>query len=253
VQPHLEGLETGRREVGWDGCSNARDLGGLPTEQGGVTRYGALYRSEHPGRLTAAGLQALRESGITRIVDLRSADEVAQNPSPLADDPAYRLVSLIDPTMEPQRDPAAERSMSDVYRGSVDRNGRTIAAALTVVADAPPGGVLVHCFAGKDRTGILVAIMLRLVGVPVDPIVEDYALSASCLGELFADQLREADEATHERLRAGQQSPPEAILAVLDHLDGAHGGVHRYVRRHGVTDGEVAALRERLLESPTGA
>lgn len=230
----------------WQGCTNARDLGGLPTVDGGRTRRRALYRSAQP---SADGVRAMQAAGVVRVVDLRSTGEAEREPSPLAADPAYRLVPMVDPAAEHLRDPGTEAGLLDSYLGSLRRNGRTITAGIAAVADAPPGPVLVHCRGGKDRTGMLVALLLRLVGVTPEAVVADYAASHARLAGFFAAELAAApDDATRARLRTRQHARAETMSGMLDALDRLHGGVEPYCLGIGVTADRIVALRHRLRE-----
>jgi protein-tyrosine phosphatase len=205
----------------WDGLHNARDLGGLPAVDGGRVRRGAVVRADSPHALTADGVAALRAHGVTRIIDLRCADEARMRPNVLAADPMYRLVPFTDP----EDDPAAELSdlagIDELYRCRIAGDARRVVAAVAAVADAPPGAVLVHCQAGQDRTGMLVALLLRVAWVPDDVIADDYASSAP-------------------------ECEPESILAMLDLLDERWGGAEGYLLEHGLTPAQLAALRTRL-------
>jgi len=232
----------------WPDCHNARDVGGLPTASGGRVRRGALIRSDVLDRLTPAGLASVRGYGVSRIIDLRSVEEVAEIPGPFAADAIYRNIPLIDEQADRHRDPVAEATMLATYMGSIDRNGRRIAAGVAAVAGAPPGAVVVHCAAGKDRTGLLVALMLRAVGVADADIAADYALSAEYLRERYAAELAEAPSATdQEKIREGQRCDPNTILGTLAHVDTRHGGTVAYLGSVGLSDRQLALLRTRLL------
>jgi protein-tyrosine phosphatase len=231
----------------WPDCGNVRDVGGLPTEDGARIRPRALIRADDLCQLTPDGLAALRGYGVVRVLDLRGSTEIERLPSPVADDPAYRWTPFIDEVADRERDPAAEKSSLDVYRGSVERNGGHIVTALAALADAPPGGVVVHCAEGKDRTGMLVALALRVAGVPPAEIAADYAASderAAFRREL--DLLAEEAERAEFRQRYGCH--PATILGVLDHIEDRYGGVEAYLLRHGLPPAQLAALRERLRE-----
>ena len=139
--------------------------------------------------------------------------------------------------------------MLATYKGSIDRNGRRIAAGVAAVTGAPPGAVVVHCAAGKDRTGLLVALMLRAVGVADADIAADYALSAEYLRERYAAELAEAPSGTEqETIREGQRCDPETILGTMAHVDARHGGTVAYLASVGVSDRQLALLRTRLLD-----
>ena len=228
----------------WPGLSNARDLGGLPTA-GGRIREGALIRTESLTRLDEGGAAAVREAGVTRVLDLRRPGE-SPEPHPFADDDAT-YVNL------PVEDPADPKqligTMLDLYLEMLDQRPDLFAAALAAIADAPPGAVVVHCAAGKDRTGLVVGLALSVAGVAPEDIAADYAITA----ERFADHFRQyleslPDDEARDVARSYQATPPENLRTVLEHLDDEYGGVEPYLRSGGMTDAQLDALRERLVE-----
>lgn len=238
------------RVLRWPDCRNARDLGGLPTRDGRRIRAGAIMRSDSHDRLTEDGLAALRESGVSRVLDLRSAPECAACPSPFAGNPVYRNVALLDET-DPVGTEAlrAARTLSDAYQVILDSFGPRVGAAVAALAEAPTGGVVVHCHAGKDRTGIVVALALAVAGVGPEAIAGDYALSDGFLRALYAEQLAGATaDDERERMSAFHTSMPATILGALSHLDSRYGGPEAYLRRHGVSDRHLTILRLRLRE-----
>ncbi len=136
-----------------------------------------IVRCDDPSRLTPASLLSVVDHGIRTVIDLRKPQEVAENPNPFTDhDPRLRYIniSMVDPAA-PER-PEVFR-LVDNYTDSVDSYGDRIAQVMTEIATAHPGGVLIHCVAGKDRTGLISALLLRLVGVSIDIAAEDYAIS----------------------------------------------------------------------------
>ena len=166
----------------WPDCRNVRDVGGLPTTDGGRIRYGVLIRADDLAHLTAEGLDAFRAAGVRRVIDLRGTVEVAELPSPFADDPAYRWLPFIDEEADRLRDVEAEATVLATYRGSLTRNAANIIAGLRAFVEAPPGAVVVHCSAGKDRTGMLVALALTVAGVAAQDVAADYAATADLNG-----------------------------------------------------------------------
>jgi protein tyrosine/serine phosphatase len=231
----------------WPECGNVRDVGGLPTEDGYRIRRGALIRSDDLCQLTPEGLAALRGYGVRRVLDLRGTAEVEHSPSPLAGDPAYRWTPFIDEVADRDRDPAAEKTTLDTYLGSVERNAGHIAAAVTALAQAPPGGVVVHCAEGKDRTGILVALALRVAGVPPADIAADYA--ASDERRAFQRELALLPPPEQDAFRDRYGCHPATILAVLEYVDERYGGVEEYLRAHGLSGALVEALQQRLKDA----
>jgi len=231
------------RHLDWDGCVNVRDLGGLPTADGGTIRVGALIRSDSLCKLTEAGLATVHAAGIGRVVDLRRPAEAAGAPHPFAGQAAYVNVPVQDPA-----DPDHEwLELAQIYIAMLDLRPRLYTQAVAAVADAPEGAVVVHCAGGKDRTGIVVALCLTLAGVTPEVIAADYALSAGRL-EASAAARVQAIADPDRRAAAARLVPTPAtnMLTVLDHLDQRYGGVESYLRGNGMTAGQVASLRQRL-------
>jgi hypothetical protein len=234
------------RHLSWEGFVNARTLEGLSTCHGPV-RPGRLFRSDEPVGDVETVARALREDGVTTVLDLRSQHETERRPGILAGREEYHVAPLVDPRRDHLRDPAAERSLLDLYTGSIDRNGRTLTDALRLIAYGRPGGVLVHCAAGKDRTGILVAVVLSLLGTPIEEIVDDYAETETRLAPYFAQELAAIeDDVRRERVAARQHATPETMAGLLAHLDERHGGAKEYVRAHGFDAADVDRLAARL-------
>lgn len=239
---------TAPRRLAWDACHNARDCGGLPTLGGGHIRPLALMRSDNHDRLTAAGQAALRASGASRIIDVRAAWEAGHFPSPFAQDPMYRNLPLSDEADSEGQ--ALLRAAPDLLTYTITLLNRfplQVGLSIAAIADAPAGGVVVHCHAGKDRTGLVVALALAVAGVPGEVIAQEYALSEPCLRAQHAAELeRLATDEERERYRPWQHASPAGMLAVLDQLERQYGGVDAYLLGAGVTAAQLAALQARL-------
>lgn len=120
---------------------------------------------------------------------------------------------------------------------------------MAAIALAPQGAVLFHCHAGKDRTGMIAALLLALAGVPNSTIAEDYAFSQVCLQPIFDHRLsQEPDLAKRERMAQMMSAAPETMLSALAYLDARHGGAERYLRAAGVGEAELERLRRRIRE-----
>lgn len=241
-------MTTLARRLTWGRCQNARDLGGLPTFDGEVIRPLALVRSDNLDRLGEDGVRTVRALRPGLVLDLRSSWEAARFPNPLADDACYRHVSLLETADETLRTRLnALETLEAYYDAMVDEFALLIGRALAAMADAPPGPIVVHCHAGKDRTGLIVALALSVAGVRRSAIAEDYAFSDACLAEHYAAELAELhDEERRARLRSWQHSRPATILNVLDRLEREYGSVAAYLRRAGVTTEQSSALKARL-------
>ena len=172
------------RHLDWHGCANARDLGGLPAAGGRTTRVGALIRSDAVDRLTAAGWSALAAYGVRTVVDLRNDDELPPDPAPR---PAgittlhLPLDGIEDRAFWERWTSGPQFGTPLYYRPFLDRFPERVARVIAAVADAPAGGVVVHCVGGRDRTGLVTLLLLALAGVDLQDIADDYALSAERL------------------------------------------------------------------------
>jgi protein-tyrosine phosphatase len=243
------------RTLAWDGCLNVRDLGGHATEDGSFTRFGAVVRADSIRRLTDAGWAALAEYGVGRIVDLRFHDELAADPPrevpaevvhvPVFPDAATGAWEELDALSAAAPDDAT--ATRDVYLTLLRLAPERFAAAVEAVASAPEGAVLVHCTAGKDRTGLVTALLLRLAGVSVADVGADYALSAANLREWSRPWVEEAE--TEVELRRRERivaTPAEAMVGVLEDLQRRFGGVDGYLREGGAEDEVLERARARL-------
>jgi protein-tyrosine phosphatase len=240
------------RRLAWEGLLNARDLGGYPTADGRETRWGAIVRSDHLTPLTEAGRAALLAYGIRSIIDLRRPDEARKHPNPFAEPGSHGLRYINVPFEDPAAYAFTEEpeSLTVVYQLMLDHYRARIADAMTTVADAPQGGVLVHCMGGKDRTGLVSALMLDLVAVDRETIAADYAVTQDYLRERDDEYVRNGpphERAERERLVAKFSAKAEVMAATLAHVDDRHGGVERYLVQAGVSGDHLARLRRRLV------
>lgn len=230
------------RDLSWDGCVNVRDLGGLPTGAGGRTRWGAVVRADNPARLSASGWQSLHDYGVRTIVALRTLGADDDEPDP----------ALVHPAVAINRIELEDLTDVDFRRRCVD-NGwwatplqwavmlrhwpERCAAAVAAVARAEPGGVVVSCGIGRDRTGLVAFMLLALVGVPLDDLSADWLHSMHRLSEdPHANELP-----VLEVLEREQTSVSEAIEAALA-LD-----VEARLLAGGLRPADLSIVRERLL------
>ncbi len=229
----------------WPDCLNVRDLGGLPTVDGRQLSTGALIRSDNLTRLSPAGIKIVREVGLGRVVDVRSPEECAHDPSPFAGEPLHCNRPLARPG-DPW-DPAL--GLGQNYLISLDLNPDLYAAAVEAIATAPAGGVVVHCHSGKDRSGMIVALTLSLAGVSAEAIAADYAAVSDRMRALFAEWLAAvADPTERDQLAEELSSRPATMITALDHFETEYGGAEAYLRHGGLGSDAIDALRARLVE-----
>jgi protein-tyrosine phosphatase len=249
--------EAGTRTLLWDGCINVRDLGGIPTEDGGFTRTGEIIRSDNVGALSEAGWRALADHGVIRIVDLRWPEELAQDP-PRNVDIEVVHVSVLGPTLGEGLDflrtldahVDAVEDVADHYEFSylefLERNRDRFGQALGAVADAP-GTVVIHCMGGKDRTGLVAALLLRLAGVGYEEIGGDYALSGPNLAVTLGAWLEGApNELERNRREKLSQTPATAMARVIVEIERRYGRVDGYLTAAGLKPDQIERLRARL-------
>src|SRR6266508_3573592 len=223
------------RTLAWDGLLNVRDLGGLPTEDGARTRFGAVIRADNVRRLRDAG--TLLEHGVTRVVDLRFPTEQEQD---LIDELPVDVVHV-----------SLLGEWDDYYRGSLERQmaasappeylrwsyleflerfRRNFGAVISAVATAPDGAVCIHCQGGRDRTGMISALLLRLAGVGIEAVAEDYAASETALAEAHAKWVEDApDEIERGRRAVFGHAPRHVMAEVLNELELRYGSVRAYL------------------------
>jgi protein-tyrosine phosphatase len=246
------------RDLVWDGCLNVRELGGLPTRERGETRFGAVVRADSVRLLSDEGWRALIEHGIRTVIDLRGDYERAEDPPAEVPVEVVHVPFLeageaeweeigkeLDAAVAAAPDVAA--STRDVYLIFLERFRSNVAAAVRAVANAPEGGIVIHCAGGKDRTGLLAAFLLHLAGVGDDEIAADYALSEERLRPRHEAWLEAAEtEEELERLRRIAQTPAASMAGVFAELERRYGGVEAYLRGAGVTDEELELVRKRF-------
>jgi protein-tyrosine phosphatase len=231
------------RHLDWDGCFNVRDLGGLPAVDGRRTRRGAVVRADAVDRLTSRGWEALRAYGVRTIIDLRNDDERRPDVAPRPADVATVHLALDGIEDREFWDHWKEQAPPLYYGPFLGRFSGRVVDVMAAVANARPGGVLIHCVGGRDRTGLVAMLLLALAGVSPEDIADDHALSAERLVAMYA-QSGEADQGAliDGFLEREGTTARELILTTLASLD-----VEGYLRAAGLGDGDLAAVRERLL------
>jgi protein-tyrosine phosphatase len=230
------------------GTFNIRDLGGYATAAG-ETRWRRVLRADGLHRIDAEGMAALIAEGVTTVIDLRHPGEVASHPNPFSVNPivAYHNVSLFEQLAPTPRE--GVDLLLELYQLALEHRQEAVAQVLAIIADAPQGAVLFHCTAGKDRTGIVSALLLAVVGVEAALIVEDYALTGALIApmieEIVADAV--ARGADVEAFRPLLAADPATMAATIAHLEETYGSATAYLERIGLSADTVERLRNRLL------
>jgi protein-tyrosine phosphatase len=240
-----------RRHLPFVGTYNVRDIGGYLTSMGVSTRWFTLFRADSLHRLSPADQAILLDHGLRVVIDLRRPDELQAAPNVFANSSkvSYRHISLLGDTPPIVRgDP---QPLVETYRYILDQRQAQVREVLAILA-APEGlPALVHCTAGKDRTGVIVALLLGLVGVVPETIVSDYVLTSTYLNDAFMTETRQRALQrgfTWEQYAPLVGCPPEHMLVTLTHLDVTYGGIEAYVRAIGLTDQHIARLRLALVD-----
>jgi protein-tyrosine phosphatase len=229
------------RHLPFEGTRNLRDVGGYPAAGGRRTRWRTLLRSDELTVLTQEAQAELLALGVRQVVDLRWPDELERSPSVFAGSEAvgYTSIPLLDD------DPTPYPSQVDVYRHLFDARSSELADVVRALLEPDGLPAIIGCAAGKDRTGVAIALLLDLVGVPTSVIVEDYALTAGYFAQ--PETVVHPPDWRHEPLDL--LSRPEFMAETLKHLDQAHGGARALLRREGISDADLDGLVERLTEA----
>ena len=259
--------------IALDGAVNVRDVGGMPTDDGSMTAEKQLLRADNLQGLSGADVSRLvEEFGLTRVVDLRSVAEVtSEGPGPLtavpsvehvhhsvipADGDAAMLdqgnVAVVSDVLLARRERFASANPDDVvsghYLGYLEDRPDSVVAALRAIAGTP-GAALVHCAAGKDRTGVIVALALLAVGVNRDAVVADYVATAERIHAILARLRSSITYAEGVNQVSDEQHTPRAsgMERFLGLIDSRHGGVTRWLADQGFGEPDVDLLRNKLL------
>ena len=212
-----------------DGVLNARDVGGLTGDQGRI-RTGRVFRAACLNKLTDEGAKTLADLGLKTVIDLRTPQECDEQPDRVAGVPGLEAVTEVRIEFLDTLTGLPSNSQ-DLYRHLADVCGNGIVEVLEYLTRPDAMPALVHCLVGKDRTGLLVALLLDLLGVPRDAILADYVASNAGLGRV-----------AHTMVQA------EILTSTLEGLEDQYGSTHGYLEAHGLTDETVTALRNALIE-----
>jgi protein-tyrosine phosphatase len=248
--------ELSKRHLPLPGTYNLRDVGGYVTTDGQVTRWQTLLRADALHNLDADGHSVLAALGLCTVIDLREQDELDRSPDqlgvlnvqtlhrPLFDRPTSGIASTA----------AARRSLADTYRLLVDERADALVAVVRALAADDVLPVIVHCTAGKDRTGMVIALVLSALGVEEDLIVRDFAMTGQLLAGAFREEI--LARTTERGVPLSEIEPmlsadPQLIRSFLDRIREIHGSVENFLFAHGMTPDELRVLRSTLLVDPS--
>lgn len=238
------------RNLGFTSTYNFRDVGGYAGLDGRTVRWRRLFRADALHRLEGEDWAAFSALGVRTVIDLRRPFEVETfGRVPEADGLDYRNLVLehVEWKDVPHPDDVVhERWLADRYLNFAEDGHAALAGALSVIADESAAPVVVHCMAGKDRTGVTCALALSLVGVSDEDIAADYALTTTAMQSLVA-YLREHNPAAVVGQEHMFDAPAEAMLLFLDDLRARHGSVEQYARDIGLSGEQLASMRKSLL------
>ncbi|MCC6007383.1 MAG: tyrosine-protein phosphatase [Rhodobacteraceae bacterium] len=244
-----------RRHIAMAGVHNIRDLGGYGTARGTQTAWRRFLRADSPHDLGEDGQARLQQEGLSTVIDLRTEAEIAQGPNP------FRARAGVQYVHQPLFDSLAPAALAAAgagdcplvgfYRSALDDRHEALREIMVLIARADEGAVMFHCTAGKDRTGLVAALLLGLAEVGTDDIVADYALTEGLISGLVATFLEAAardgrDVQAYARLLA---APEATMRQTLAHLAATYGSVPRYLDHIGVPRGDVSALTDRLHDT----
>lgn len=249
-----------RRHLALTGTHNIRDLGGYATARGTQTAWRRFLRADSPHGLDSTGQDRLQGEGLATVIDLRTKAETEHTPNPFAARPGVRYIHqpLFD-ALAPHKLAGAAQARGDdpllnFYRSALDERHEPLREIMAMIARAEDGAVMFHCTAGKDRTGIVAALLLGLAEVSADDIVADYALTEGLIAEMVAGFLETArqdgrDVDAYARLL---KAPAPTMRATLGHLEARYGSVPRYLTHIGLAPGDISALGDRLHDETGG-
>jgi protein-tyrosine phosphatase len=251
---HAAALVTPGTPLRLEGMFNLRDLGGYATHDGGRTRTGRIFRADTLAHLTEADLVALVQLGLGLICDLRSPQEIERYPDRLPPgvrhlhNPMRLDVNVMGDYRSPDFDWSAFR-LEQLFIQMLEQSGATFRRVFAHLAEPDAYPYLFHCAAGKDRTGVVAALLLRTAGVPDETIVADFALSDGyILPKLPEFRARGRERGVNlERAEPLFRAPAAAMVATLAHLDERYGSTAGYLAAIGVPDAEIATFRAQFV------
>jgi protein-tyrosine phosphatase len=244
--------ELAKRRLPLPGTYNLRDVGGYMTADGRTTRWQMLLRADALHNLDADGQAVLAALGLCTVIDLRERDELDRSPDQLGPLNVRTLHHpLFDrPTSGIASTAVARRSLAETYLLVVDERADALVGVVRAIAADDVTPAIVHCTAGKDRTGMVIALVLSALGVEEELIVQDFAVTGQLLAGAFRDEV--LARTTERGVPVSEIEPmlsadPQLIRSFLDRIREVDGDVEAFLVAHGMTPEELQALRSKLL------
>lgn len=243
-------MTTDERHIPLEGAYNVRDVGGYLTHDGPSTQWKRFLRADSLGTLTEAAQQQLLDYGLRTMIDLRSDNEVTAEPNVFAESDAITYYNI--PIFAASASVVLEqmpRDLLTIYKYILDDAQSQVLQVMTALAEPDAFPALVHCTAGKDRTGVITALLLDLVGVDDETIAADYQLTTIYLKPKL-DKIREQAAAAGRDMISFEPlllSEAETMLATLRYLDEVHGGAEAYLHHIGLSSQQTAQLKQGLI------
>ena len=229
------------------GAHNVRDLGGYPTEDGKRTKYKAFLRGDSLNGLTGKDRAFLAEYGVTLVIDLRSSKETKMNPDHIDKrEMEYLNVPLLDQIQSTLLKGKMPDDMSEMYIGLVENSKDGLKEVFTRMVNER-GVILYHCTAGKDRTGIITMLLLKLAGVADDTVLADYAISETYMKETFERQRKLVEAAGIKAPDYVFRSKPEYMQKLMEHIAGKYGTAKGYLESLGLSEEEIGTLEGKIV------
>ncbi len=246
------------RHIDIDGAYNVRDLGGYPTSEGRQTRWKTFVRAASLHDLYPASQSALIDYGIRTVIDLRRPREIEEAPHVFAgsSEVIYHHQPMIGDEPASREEDAAEGGepadyLMAAYTSLLELRQAQIGSTMATLADPGARPAIYHCAAGKDRTGVISALLLGIAGVPEDIIAEDYALSAKYLLAPYLSKWKSPESNSGNYTWEDYQRdfcPPDAMLKVLEYVNERYGGIEPYIRTTGLNSDQIESIRTALVE-----
>ena len=242
-----------RRHIKLENAYNVRDIGGYPTRDGNITQWGSFLRSDGLHRLHLKDRKLILDLGVGLVVDLRLPIELESSPNVFCDSKelAYAHRSFLDEDLlkHIEEQPVEDRTHLRSDKGYclwLDHCQHSIRDILVVLSENPGNASLYHCSGGKDRTGLITALLLGVAGVEDDLIAADYALTARY-------NIHSTFKPPESHIKSWQDyetnyCPPSLMYESLNHLDRVYGGVISYIQNIGLKNDQIDTLKQKLLE-----